>query len=58
MFIIYQPPAYNRIEGVVNGNFKSFWTLKDSDEKLFDKYYKNFYDDNNCPEFPTSPLAS
>ena len=45
MFIIYQPPAYNRIEGVVNGNFKSFWGLKDSDEKLFDKYYKNFYDD-------------
>ena len=22
-----------------------FWGLKDSDEKLFDKYYKNFYDD-------------
>ena len=28
MFIIYQPPAYNRIEGVVNGNFKSFLGFK------------------------------
>ena len=45
MFVIYQPPAYNRVETVVNGQFKSVWTLKDNDEKLFDLFYKNFYDD-------------
>ena len=45
MFVIYQPPAYNRVEMVVNGKFKSLWTLKDSDKMKFHLFYKNFYDD-------------
>ena len=45
MFVIYQPPAYNRVEMVVNGKFKSLWTLKDTDKMKFHLFYKNFYDD-------------
>lgn len=44
MFIIYQPPAYNRIETIVNGYFSSLWNLN-YNSKLFNLFYENFYDD-------------